>query len=368
MTTHISKFFFLFTFLSTVIWHCQFDKPDLLDGNIFLAIAVFDTSGTYDPADSTRLTPLPGATITLASKEYEKQFSYVTDSSGMAEITGILASIYEIYVEYTISNQLVLLDAQTLSIYTSISQVDTMYTHANATSPLVINEIYSCGPPNNVFYFFDQFVELYNRSDEIQYLDAMIVTRCRTSVEIEPFIELWDYVENTYAFQFPGTPGGTEYPVYPGQYVVLASDAYDHSSVIEGAVNLENADWEFVNQLSSDYDNPNVPNLHNINPARTTDYLINLRADAIILAQGTDYWQNEDFVAVHISTILDGVEYKSSGTTTKRLTRRLDSGYTGVGVSNYSGKSRERVTPGKDTNNSSVDFEVTDAATPGYNH
>ena len=354
--------------VSITLLDCLPDKPSLLDGNIYLAIAVFDTSGTYEPADSTRCTPLPGARITLASKEYENQFSFVTDSSGRVDITGILASDYEIFVEYPISTRLVLLAAQTRSIYSSIPVVDSMFTHANATSPLVINEIYSCGPPNNIFYFYDQYVELYNRSDEVQYLDGMIVTRCRTGPEIEPFIETWDYVENTYAFQFPGTPGGTEYPVNPGQFVVLASDAYNHSQVIAEAVNLEHADWEFVNQLTSDYDNPGVPNLQNINPARTTDYLISLRSDAVILAEGTNFWQNGDYVDVHINTILDGVEYKSSGTLSKRLTRRLDSGYTGIGVSNYSGKSRERITPGKDTNNSTIDFAVIDAPTPGYNH
>lgn len=368
MKTTTFKFFSFVVLVFLVMFYCSPEKPSLLDGNIFLVIAVFDTSGTFDPADSSRCTPLPGAQVTLASKEYENQFTFFSDSSGIVKISGILASDYEIFVEYQISSRLVLLASKTRSIYTSTSDVDTMFTHANATSPLVINEIYSCGPPNNVFYFYDQYVELYNRSDEIQYLDGMIITRCRTAEEIEPFIEVWDYVENTYAFQFPGTPGGKEYPVYPGQFVILASDAYDHSQVILGAVDLSHADWEFVNQLSSDYDNPDVPNLHNINPSRTTDYLINLRSDAIILATGTNYWQNGDYVDVHISTILDGVEYKSSGTTSKRLTRRLDSGYTGVGVSNYSGKSRERVLPGKDTNNSTVDFAVIDAPTPGYNH
>lgn len=368
MTGKIISIILFITICFVLLNGCQNEKPLLTDGNLFVSLAAFDTTGLYDATDSTRLTPVPGAKVTLDSKEYEKRYQFETDSNGIAVMSDLLASAYEIFVEYPISAGTVLLSSMTKEIFESSSIPDSMFMHNIAMSPLVINEIYSCGPENNVFYFFDQYVELYNRSDEIQYLDAMIITRARTAVEIEPFIETWDYVENTYAFQFPGTPGGKEYPVYPGQFVVIASDAYDHSSSIPGAINLENADWECVNQLSSDFDNPDVPNLSNINPSRTTDYLINLRSDAIVLAEGSNYWQNGDYVAIHISTILDGVEYKSSSSTSKRLTRRLDSGYTGIGVSNYSGKSRERITPGKDTNNSTLDFEVIDAATPGYNH
>ncbi len=351
-----------------LLFQCQPNKPSITDGNLFLAIAVFDTTGWLNSQDSTRMTPIPAAKITLDSRDYEKQFQFFTDSMGVAVISGILASEYGIFVEYQISTATVLIAAKSKKIFNTSSEVDTMLTHSIAMSPVVINEIYSCGPPNNVFYFFDQYIELYNQSGEIQYLDGMILTRVRTSVEIEPFIEIWDFVENTYAFQFPGSPGGKEYPIYPGQYVVVAGDAYDHSQSIPGAVNLENADFECVNQLSSDYDNPDVPNLSNINTARTTDYLISLVTDAVILADGTSYWQNGNYIDIPVSTILDGVEYKKTTSTSKRLTRRLDSGYTGLGISNYSGRSRERITPGKDTNNSTVDFEVIDAPTPGYSH
>jgi hypothetical protein len=359
--------FFAVFFLMLI--HCSREKPALLDGNISRTIAVMDTTGLYNTEDSSRMTSVSAAKITMNCKDYEKKYQYVADSNGIAQIDGLIAATYEIFVEeIPVSLGNVLVASKTLRFYESEPVVDTLFTHNLVLSPLVINEIYTCGPPNKVYYFYDQYVELYNRSDETQYLDAMIITRVRPSTEILSFIDIWDYVENTYAFQFPGSPGGTEYPVYPGQYVVIAGDAYDHSQSMPGAVNLENADWECVNQLSSDYDNPNVPNLHNINMAKTIDYLISLTSDAVILAQGSNYWQNDTYVDVHISTILDGVEYKKSSTGRKILTRRLDGGFTGVGISNYTGKSKERVTPGKDSNNSTVDFEVIDAPTPGYSH
>jgi hypothetical protein len=355
-------------FLVIFILSCDFNKPSLLDSGISQRIAVYDTTGVYNPLDSTRMSAIPFARVILASQEYNKTFSFNTDSSGIAAIDNILASDYDLYAEYQISIGSVLTASAFKRIYYPILGVDTLFVRSVAQSPIVINEIYSCGPPNNVNYFYDQYIELYNRTNEIQYLDGLIVTRVLANPSVDPYLEDWDYVKNLYAFQFPGTAEGNEYPIQSGQYVVIAGDAFDHSQVVPGAVNLENADWEFVNQLGSDFDNPNVPNLKNINPENTHDYLINLISDAVVLANGTNFWQDGEYIDIDISTILDGVEYKSSLSTPKHFTRRLDNGYAGLGISRYTGKSKERAEPGKDTNNSTMDFEVIITPTPGYQH
>ena len=68
----------------------------------------------------------------------------------------------------------------------------------------------------------------------------------------------------TYIFQFPGSPGETNHPIRPGQFMVLAVDAVDHKALFPGSVDLSRADWEFYNQFSpEDIDNPSVPNLIN---------------------------------------------------------------------------------------------------------
>jgi hypothetical protein len=361
------SFYFIYcTLVVLLILSCETNKPSLLDSQLSLRIAVYDTTGVFNPLDSTRKSAIPEAKVTLVSQDYNKTFVFHTDSSGVAEIDHILASDYDIYAEYQISVGSILTASAFKKLYYPVSGVDTLFVHSVTQSPIVINEIYSCGPPNNINYIADQFIEIYNRSDHVQYLDALVISRVLTNPSIDPYIEVWDYVKNTYAFQFPGVVGGTEYPIQPGQYMVIASDAFDHSQVISGAVNLENADWEFVNQLGSDFDNPNVPNLKNINPMRTSDFLIGLSSDAVVLANGTNFWQDGDYTDIDITTILDGVEYKSSLSTPKHFTRRLDSGYAGLGISKYTGKSSQRTEPGKDTNNSTIDFEVLDIPTPGY--
>ena len=42
-------------------------------------------------------------------------------------------------------------------------------------SPLVISEIYACGPYGSGLYFHDKYVEIFNQSDEIMYLDSLLI-------------------------------------------------------------------------------------------------------------------------------------------------------------------------------------------------
>ena len=238
---------------------------------------------------------------------------------------------------------------------------------------LLINEVFYAGSDYSSYYFYDQFIELYNTSENTLYLDGCIITRNFPSDLSD--IEDIDYVRATYAFQFPGTPvTGREYPIYPGQHVVVASDAIDHSQYANNAVDLSGADWEFFNPLGSDWDNPDVPNVVSIHPTRTTDFMINLNWNAIVLATGEEYWYEtytssgyeKIRIAIPLYTVLDGVEYANTQKSTKQLTVRVDEGAAGLGNTKYSAQSVERITPGLDSNNSTNDFRIVGPPSPGY--
>lgn len=235
--------------------------------------------------------------------------------------------------------------------------VDTIFTIAATSLPgIKINEIYYCGPENNQFYFYDQFIELYNSSDQTLYLDGIIVCRIY-------HMSTWV----TYIFQFPGKPVvGREYPIQPGQFVVLAQDAIDHRKIIPKSIDLSHADWEFVNSLDfGDWDNPAVPNLFNLKAGNNKDFMINLGTNVILIADGTD----TDYAnGIDLATVIDCVEYSSLSDHIKDIEKVLDRGWAGVGMQKYSGTSIERITPGFDTNNSTVDFVNIKPPTPGYQH
>jgi hypothetical protein len=237
----------------------------------------------------------------------------------------------------------------------------------------MINEILFGGSCATTFYFYDQFVELYNASADTLYLDGIILTRQRGT--IDPEMEIKDYVTALYGFQFPGTPvTGRQYPILPGQFLVIAADAVNHTQWCSNAVDLSRADWETFNPLGNDYDVPGVPNLVSIVPGRTTDYLISLGKNAAVIATGEEYTFGSEegstslYLYLPISTVIDGVEWSPNPELAKELTVRIDAGFAGIGVVKYSGMSTERREPGMDSNNSTFDFVTIPHATPGYFH
>ncbi len=239
--------------------------------------------------------------------------------------------------------------------------IDTIFTITSGTSPgIKINEIYSGGPPNNFFYFYDQYFELYNSSEDTLYLDGMI------------FCRMGKFLTNvSYIFQFPGEPLGVtkDYPIYPDSFIVVASDAYNHRDEIfngTASIDLSNADFEFKNSMMrNDPDNPDVPNLENLEVGHNLDFLVGLTGDVVLIADGSDIDYTD---GIEMESVIDCVEWSSYSEHTKEIEDALDRGFGGIGQSKYSGTSMERITKGFDSNNSSIDFIIIEAPTIGYQH
>ena len=166
----------------------------------------------------------------------------------------------------------------------------------------------------------------------------------------------------TWIYKFPGRAGEKNFPFYPKQFLVLAGDAVDHRKVVSNSIDLSHADWEFYNQyMAADIDNPNVPNLINLQPDVGNKFLIRLTSDIVALASGVDtVWTD----GIDISSIIDAVQYASDPTTQKTIDDRLDRGIA-PNPPRYSGKSMQRKEPGMDTNDGSLDWEIIPAPTPG---
>ncbi len=133
---------------------------------------------------------------------------------------------------------------------------------------LVISEWYftSIQPPGTTSnYVFSGYVEIYNNSDSTIFLDGKIFGAgwgISFDSQFRPCSD--DRLRNDplgifarYVHAFPGS--GTEHPLAPGAAVVVATDAIDHSALVEGGLDLSGADFEFFGP--SDVDNPAVPNM-----------------------------------------------------------------------------------------------------------
>jgi len=367
-------FLILVTLLLT---SCGLKKPIQPEGKGVLQVQVVDEF----------LAPIPEASVQLISNLGQKSVTQQSDSSGMVTFTEIASSDYTVSAFKDVDASIAYLGSEKASVTSGQENFVTVAMRLN-TAGLKINEIYYAGPVNNEFYFYDQFIELYNGGEDTVYLDGTIIIRGGgynlsghdTDGDDDLDYFYFDTSDGTehrcfvYAFQLPGEPViGTEYPLLPGEYAVVASDAIDHRDVIPTSIDLSDADYEFYNPyFFRDPNDPAIPDYINIitgeyGPETTVDFLINLGGDIILLASGEDseYWDGID-----IDTIIDGVEYTSNKDAILRLDDRIDKGTAGVEadrvMTKYSGMSIQRIRPGFDTNNSTVDFMILDQATPGY--
>ena len=288
---------------------------------------------------------------------------------------------------------------------TSVTKDNSISINPVMDSPLCIREMYYSGSEGG--YFRDQFYEIYNNGDEVVYLDhfclAHLVPEYATASLPEwPAEDYKDpetkkelkYAHAVTLWQIQGD--GDDYPLAPGESIVLAQEAADHTKIETwagfGLVDTSHADWEL---WSGNHDrvNPDVPDLPYVfwsGWIMTMQWLTSVDGSAMALYQprqnlefGSDYWQEgvttsaqvgsggQQYVRIPIADIYDAVECipTSADMDMKRVPGILDSGattvdgyYNGKSVSRKIDSYREDGSPiFKDTNNSSVDFEVFDA-------
>ena len=141
---------------------------------------------------------------------------------------------------------------------------------ADRPGSVVISEIWPHLPN---FYSESVYLELYNNGDTTVFLDGMIfaslptVSR-NTTLDGQPSYDWCGAFAPLRADStqlpvrvtqvFPGS--GRDYPLAPGEAVVLAQDAIDHRPFAPGALDLSAADFESLGD-ARDVDNPAVPNV-----------------------------------------------------------------------------------------------------------
>ena len=293
---------------------------------------------------------------------------------------------------------------------------------AKVNSGIIFKEVYFHGVPS--YYFKDGFYELVNNSDEVQYLDGIIFSQIARGYGAtgSPWMDSIGnkphdfYPLDSYVFQFPGS--GQEYPVQPGQSIVIATQAYNHGTSTDStkmartlsdsdkpspAGDLSTADWELnIPSKPTNYENPDVPSLDIIwTNGQTIVFMVPVFGGPIALAKLPEQYANADaFVndstnyhsyaggkptlCIPTNCIIDAIDIQRSGESqiVKVFWPTEDAGYTYATGADpedpdystdfeswtspaYSGKSLRRkcimVTAEgrayfKDTNNSTEDF------------
>lgn len=129
-------------------------------------------------------------------------------------------------------------------------------------STLIFKTIYNAG--GKQYYIKDSFFEIVNNSDEVQYLDNVILASALAGQSTE---NAWQ--ANGITDLYPMGHGavlafplsGTDYPLMPGQSIIIANDAANHADADHAddpnCPDLSKADWEvYLDYNSQEVDNP----------------------------------------------------------------------------------------------------------------
>ncbi|MCR5561550.1 MAG: DUF4876 domain-containing protein [Bacteroidales bacterium] len=219
-------------------------------------------------ADSLLFEDLGDKSLTLSYSKGADSKDVPIDTAGV--ILKLPQGTYSLSVSGKLSPSVSLSGAASVELYQD-AEASIELTQIMA-SPLIFRAIYSCCGIKG--YTRDNFFEIVNNSDEVQYLDGVCLG-CYSGANYTsasawlPLVQKGLYPGDVGGaiIAFPGS--GKEHPLEPGQAIVLANDATDHSTKAPAGNNcpdLSGADWEVyigsdLKSNTKDTDYADVPNM-----------------------------------------------------------------------------------------------------------
>lgn len=133
---------------------------------------------------------------------------------------------------------------------------------------LIISEIFFAGTlqTSGNQYYGDDYVKLYNNTGHVIYADGLTFFESKflTTQKLAFTPDIMSEAMTVEAlYTIPGS--GTDYPVKPGEFLLLADTGIDHRAINPNSFDLSHAGFEWYDVSSSpstmDIDSPSVPNL-----------------------------------------------------------------------------------------------------------
>lgn len=353
--------------------------------------------------------PSPASySVVLKNTSTSQEFTAQTVES-VAKFTNLMSGVYNVTVTATVSAGTTVYNiagAKDGVSITADSKIEVTVT-ASAEKALLFKEIYTsgvtvqtpeeAGDDYGVTYFRDQFYEIYNNSTEIQYADGLCISICEhynydfsMKYEYEAPLNYNDYVFVTTVWQIPGN--GTDYPIKPGESIVVAQWATDHTAANltsgKSKANLTGAEFEAIEGESEVYGGITITDGPSINMSRVVlsgysmpQWLTAVSGCGYLLFKPEGTMRNDNFnvptnysytktLEIPISWVIDAVERCGDATRfdTPQLPASLNTGmihlsapgqYTGESIARKIAETRaDGTVKYQNTKNTANDFEV----------
>lgn len=381
----MKKIFYSLVVLALVSTSCSDDEDHPYDVQIKLL-----------PPDGFSTLSYGEMEVTLTNKNVGTVYSMHCSSTGLASFS-VEPGYYSVSVHYQTTAGLIFsgrIESLSLMQGQEAGIIELPLTQAKSNA-LVIKEIYfgGCKGLNNEDYQADQYVTLYNNSNETIYLDGLCVAVVDPGSNMEsPWMEHTDMRRipvNDLTWQFPGS--GKEYPLEPGEETTIATNAVDHTGgefQHANSVDLSKVDWGFwdvsLKRQNITAGVKPMKLLLNLNPTLVmyafpvfgpTIMVFSLQDSPTAYVADPDNHesrpkannQNREFLMIPQEWVIDCVECVRDVNSPKRVPNELDNGKCYISGERYSGRSiirkKKETIDGRvvyqDTNNSSEDIEVT---------
>lgn len=307
----------------------------------------------------------------------------------------------------TVNGQVVTTQMETISA-AGLGSTDITTLATNLNIPLyfktfredfIIEEVFFTGikTPDNKNYNSSRYFKITNNTSKTLYADGLIIGQSEFLTTDDKNPTPYNINQNFPVKGVMVLPGsGQQYPVQPGDFIVIADNAINHKENTSTAYDLHNANFEFpsTNPSLGQVDNPSVPNAKIIytQMAYNMFFLHNRGFESYIIARfpagenENTFLQNNKYnytyqnsagaitaksaYAIPNSWIIDGQNNSIPAKFVHTLTSPgIDAGWASVGTIDNDatryGKSVRRKVSGKmaenknlytDTNNSSNDF------------
>lgn len=196
-----------------------------------------------------------GVVVTLTNQAQGGTYKSKCSSAGIANFQ-VECGYYTVSVHYQAASGLIFSGRiESLTLLPGQgknSELIELQLSRSETNALVIKEIYYSGCIGKMGekYQADQYVTIYNNSDETVYLDGLCVAVIDPVNSIEsPWMKYTDMSRipiNDLTWQFPGI--GEDYPLAPGAETTIATNAVNHTGgeyQHPNSIDLSEVDWGF---------------------------------------------------------------------------------------------------------------------------
>ncbi|WP_299182162.1 DUF4876 domain-containing protein [uncultured Chryseobacterium sp.] len=313
------------------------------------------------------------ATVVLTNSNSGDAYTIQSDDNGIATFQNVIPGTYKVNISkkmlaaeyldtfgYALQTDEINFNGSQEGVQVNINVPSTtVELKAAKVGDLVIKQIYYAGSSTSTGASFrDQFIEIYNNSNEVIYADGLYIAQLygKTSTTTASYTLAngqfdWsqsmdmtmgssantDYVYSDFVFRIPGT--GTQYPIQPGGSIVVAGNGVNHKAPLIGnngnpiniqnpdlTVDLSNADFEAylgdfrlsigLTVFNTDIQNPLVPDLQIAYWGRPgyysggTDLLFDTQGrDSFIIFRSDNFSSYKNYADPSVTTVVSGTKF-----------------------------------------------------------